>query len=69
MEVVNAGIELLDSVVGSSDKSAAAYYSGVSILLSGNKHIAREYFETARELGFEDDAKITEHLENLKDRK
>ena len=44
----------------------AAYYSGVSILFSGSKHKARRRFESARELGFKDDSKITEHLENLK---
>ena len=70
MEIFNAGIELLDSVVGSPCKSAVDfYYSGISILFSGNKHKARRRFERARELGFEDDDKITEHLENLKDRK
>ncbi|MDE0014530.1 MAG: tetratricopeptide repeat protein [Candidatus Poribacteria bacterium] len=70
---VEKAVELLDSVVEDYDCSenfaSAAYYSGVSILFSGNKHKARQRFETARELGFKDDTKIAEHLENLKDRK
>ena len=70
---VDRAIKLLDSVVEDYDRSEnfadAAYYSGVSILFSGNKPKARRRFETARKLGFEDDDKIAEHLENLKDRK
>ena len=62
--------ELLDWVVDeysdSGNMAAAAYYSGVSILFSGNRPKARRRFETARNLGFKDDNKIIEHLENLK---
>ena len=65
--------KLLDSVSDnyyqSGNDAAAAYYSGVSILFCGNKPKARRRFERARELGFEDDTKIAEHLENLKSRK
>ena len=71
-DTVDTAIKLLDSVVEdyyrSENFADAAYYSGVSILFTGNTHIARENFERARDLGFEDDAKITEHLENLKNR-
>ena len=73
MEAIDKAIKLLDSVIEDYDRSenlaAAAYYSGVSILFSGNKPKARRRFESARELGFKDDTKIAEHLENLKDRK
>ena len=68
-DAVHQARELLKSVSddcwNSGDKAAAAYYSGVSILFSANKHKARRRFETARELGFKDDSKIAEHLENL----
>ena len=64
--------KLLDSVSDnyyqSGNEDAAAYYSGVSILFSGNPHIARENFETARKLGFDDNDKVIKHLENLKSR-
>ena len=67
---VDEAIKLLNRIVKdyiqSENKAAAAYYSGVSILFSGNKHKARRRFKTARELGFKDDNKIAEHLENLK---
>ncbi len=65
-------IELLNRKVEdccNSKNLAAAYYSGVSILYSGNKHKARRRFGRALELGFKDNTKIVEHLENLKDRK
>ena len=67
-EEVRKAIKLLQSVVDNPThpKGFAAYYSGVSILFSGNKHKARRRFERARELGFKDDYKIAEHLENLK---
>ena len=70
-EEVHKAIKLLKSVVDNPThpESFAAYYSGVLILFSGNKHKARWRFEKARELGFEDDTKITEHLENLRNRK
>ena len=71
-EEVDRAIELLDKVIedyyNSENWAVAAYYSGVSILFNGNKHKARRRFETAHEWGFEDDAKITEHLENLRNR-
>ena len=69
---VDQAIELLNRVVEkcyqSENRSVAAYYLGVSFLFSGNPHIARENFEKARELGFDDKAKIAKHLENLKSR-
>ena len=67
-EEVHKAVKLLESVVDNSThpESFAAYCSGVSILFSGNRHKARRRFERARELGFKDDNKIAEHLENLK---
>ena len=69
-EEVDKAVTFLDSVSNnyyqSGNKATAAYYAGVSILFSGNRHKAERRFERARELGFEDDDKITEHLENLK---
>ena len=63
-------VKLLDSVsdnyYDSGNEAAAAYYSGVSILFRGNPHIARENFEEARKLGFDESSKVTKHLENLK---
>lgn len=67
---VDRATKLLDSISDNyyqvGNKAAAAYYSGVSILFLGNKHKARRRFERARELGFKDNSKIAEHLENLK---
>ena len=65
---IDRAVKLLKSVVDNSthSESFAAYYSGVSILFSDNRHRARRRFERARELGFKDDTKIAEHLENLK---
>ena len=68
-EAVEAGMELLDSVISSPCESAAAYYSGVKLLLSNNKFRAQRRFEMALELGYEDRAKVKRHLENLKNRK
>ena len=72
-EEVRGAVELLNRISYNYYKSgkmaAAAYYSGVSLLFAGNKPKARRRFENARELGFEDDTKIAEHLENLKSRK
>ena len=63
-------IELLDKIVEdcyqAENFGAAAYYSGVLILFSGNKHKARRCFEEARKQGFEDCGKIDQHLANLK---
>ena len=63
-------VELLKRIVedywDSGNKAAAAYYEGVSFLFSGNPPIARENFEAARELGFDESSKVTKHLENLK---
>ena len=70
---IEEAIKLLNSIVEdyvhSENFAAAAYYSGVSILFSGNKHKARRRFETARKLGFKEDNKIAEHLENLQTQK
>lgn len=70
-EEVRRAVKLLESVVNNPtySESFAAYYSGVSILFSGNKHKARRRFEKARELGFKDDSKVAEHLENLQNQK
>ena len=67
-EEVHQAVKLLECVVDNPtySESFAAYYSGVSILFSGNTHIARENFEKARELGFKDSTKIDRHLANLK---
>lgn len=69
-DMVEKACKLLDDVIEdycqSENWAVAAYYSGVSILFTGNTHIARENFEKARELGFDDEDKIAKHLENLK---
>ena len=65
-EEVNAGIELLDSVVGSSGESAADfYYTGVRALFENNKITAQRSFKMALELGHEDLSKVERHLENF----
>ena len=69
-EQVDNAVKLLNKVIEDCDQAgneaAAAYYAGVSILFSGNRHKARRRLERARELGFEDDNKIAKHFENLK---
>ena len=69
-EESDEAVKLLDKIVDdycdTGNFAAAAYYSGVSILFSGNPHIAQENFETARDLGFDESGKLTKHLENLK---
>ena len=67
---IDRASKLLDKVVKdyiqSENLAAAAYYSGVSELFSGNPHIAQEKFESALGLGFNDKAKVDKHLENLR---
>ena len=62
--------KLLEKVVNdysqSENLAAAAYYSGVSNLFSGNPHAARENFVEALELGFNEKVKVDKHLENLR---
>lgn len=69
-EAVEAGMELLDSVIGSLPESSADfYYAGVHALLRNNKLKAQIAFKMALELGYEDLTKVERHLENLKNRK
>ena len=62
--------ELLDRVakdyIQSGNEGAAAYYLGISNLFSNYIRRAQEYFEMASKRGFDDIAKVTKHLENLK---
>ena len=69
-EEVKAGVELLDSVIGSPYESAADfYYIGVCALLMNDRLTAQSAFEIVLELGYEDLTKVERHLENLKNRK
>ena len=66
-EEVNAGIELLNSMVGPSCESAADfYYTGVRALFVNDRLTAWRCFERALKLGYEDRQKVKQHLENLK---
>ena len=62
--------ELLDRVakdyIQSGNEDAAVYYLGISNLFNNNIRRAQEYFEEACKRGFDDIAKVTKHLENLK---
>lgn len=71
VEGVEAGLELLSSVIGSLSKKSAAnfYYAGVRTLLWNGKLTAHRAFKMALELGYEDLTKVERHLENLKNRK
>ena len=69
-EEVEAGLELLNSMINSPPKSASdSYYTGVKLLLINNRHRAQRMFEIALELGYDDLTKVKRHLENLKNRK
>ena len=69
-EEIEAGIELLNNVIGSSPESAAdCYYTGVKLLLINNRHRAQRMFEMALELRYEDLTRVERHLENLENRK
>ena len=65
--LVDKAVKLLECVEKDTSRPYAfrAYYAGVKILLQNNKHKACRRFERALELGFNPDAKIAEHLENL----
>ena len=70
MEAVEAAIELLNSKVNSPTESATDfYYAGIALLFQNNKITARECFEMALLLGYEDSEKVQQHLENLKNRR
>ena len=67
--MVEAGIELLNNVIGSPPESAADYYyTGLRSLLSNDRHTAQRAFGIALSLGYKDRAKVEKHLENLKNR-
>ena len=69
-EEIKAGLELLDSMIGSPRESAADfYYTGVKALFNNDQLSARRGFKIALELGYEDRAKVKRHLENLNNRK
>ena len=69
-EEVEAGIELLDSVISSPPESAADfYYTGVRALFRNDEFTAQKAFKMALNLGYEDLTKVERHLENLKNRK
>ncbi len=68
-EAVEAGVELLNSVISSPPEGAADfYYTGIKLLLVNNRHRAQRTFEIALELGYEDLTKVKRHLENLENR-
>ena len=69
-EEVEAGIELLNSMIGSPPESAADfYYTGVKALFNNDRLTARHAFKIALELGYENRAEVKRHLENLENRK
>ncbi len=68
-EAIEAGIELLNSVIGSPPESAADfYYTGVKLLLINDRLQAQMAFEIALNLGYKDREQVERHLENLKER-
>ena len=58
---------ILEEVISESlsQSSGWHYYKGLLALYSGNKGHACEYFTVARELGYEDIAKVELHIKNL----
>ena len=63
-------IQRLGSVINSLGESADAYYyTGVKALFENDGLSAQRYFEIALKLGYDDRAKIKQHLGNLKYRK
>ena len=66
---IEAGIELLKSMISSPRESATDhYYAGVCALLMNNSLIAQRAFKMALSLGYEDLTKLERHLENLENR-
>ena len=64
---IELAIKLLDSVIDDSRNCAVdSYYAGVQALFHNNKTSARRFFKKALQLGYEDRAKVKQHLENLK---
>lgn len=66
-ESVNRAVTLLESTAAnpSIPRGNAAYFLALAALFRNNPYLARERFERARELGFENLDRISEHLENL----
>ena len=70
---VNIGVavamKLLETLTGGAPGPSTAtdyYYCGVRALYTNNRRTARQYFEKAKELGFENHAKLDQHLANLR---
>ena len=67
---VEKAIELLDSTYPWPPEGADAYYyTGVKVLFNNDGLSAQRCFEIALKLGYDDQTKIKQHLENLKEGK
>ena len=67
---VESAIELLDRVISNPPQSSADfYYTGIKALFQNDGLSAERAFESALLLGYDNPAKINQHLANLKYRK
>ena len=66
--VVTTAVAILEPLTGGASGPRTAtdyYYCGVRALYTNNRRPARQYFEKAKNLGFENHAKLDQHLANL----